>query len=109
MAIRSFRALISSGTWTIKYLLSGSLKEIDEGRIEVLGKTEHGQALLRRIGEATRFAKTVWNRPRHNAGGVGGTHLLTAELGEAACSRSQSPSTQHWIAYRSQSEIVPTP
>ena len=70
------------GTWTIKYLLSGSLKEIEQGDIEVLGKSENGQALLRRTGAVTRLAKTVWNRPRHNAGGVGGTHLLTAQLGE---------------------------
>lgn len=70
------------GTWTIKYLLSGTVKEIEDGQIRVLGETDRGQAVLERTGSVTRLAKTVWNRPRHNAGGVGGTHLLTAQLGE---------------------------
>jgi len=70
------------GTWTIRYVMSGTIDAIDAGLIEVLGTGERGQALLRRTAARRTTAKTVWHRGRHTAGGAGGTHLLVALLGE---------------------------
>ena len=70
------------GTWTIRYLLSGSVTAIESGGIEVLGKTDRGQAIVRRTRGRTALPKTMWCRGRHTAGGAGGTHLLAELLGD---------------------------
>jgi adenine-specific DNA-methyltransferase len=69
-------------TWTIRYLMSGTVKAIERGLIAVVGKGDRGEALLRRKVARETTAKTVWHRGRHTAGGAGGTHLLASFLGE---------------------------
>ena len=69
------------GTWTIRYLMEGTIKAIAEGKIVREGRGENGQALLRRIEERRLVAKTVWNRGRHTAGGGAGTTLVSEILG----------------------------
>lgn len=70
------------GTWTIRYLLEGSIRSIENGEIIVLGYGELGEAKLERA-EAKQFvAKTMWFRGRHTAGGAGGSNMLLAALGK---------------------------
>jgi len=69
-------------TWTIKYLMSGTIKAIEHGHIEVIGRGSHGEVLLKTAVALRTTAKTMWHRGRHTAGGAGGTQLLAALLGE---------------------------
>ena len=69
-------------TWTVKYLMSGAIKAIEHGRIEVIGHGSRGQVLLKTAVALRTIAKTMWHRGRHTAGGAGGTQLLAALLGE---------------------------
>lgn len=68
-------------TPTLRYLLEGTISAIEAGAIEVTGRGERGQVLVR-PAETNKVAKTMWYRGRHTAGGGGGTHLLSALLGE---------------------------
>jgi len=70
------------GTWTIRYLLSGTISAINSGLIEVIGTGDRGEALLRRTSTRRTTAKTMWHRGRHTAGGAGGTHMLVTLLGQ---------------------------
>jgi adenine-specific DNA-methyltransferase len=70
------------GTWTVKYLMSGTVENIESGAIEVVGRGERGEVQVRLIERRSKTAKTMWYRGRHIAGGAGGTHLLNALLGE---------------------------
>ncbi len=70
------------GTWTIRYLMAGTIKLIDAGDIINLGLLENGQARLEVASRLTTVPKTVWYRGQHTAGGAGGTHLVSALLGE---------------------------
>ena len=69
------------GTWTIRYLMSGTISAIERGEIEITGYGDRGQVLLSHDVRPRKKAKTVWNRGPHTAGGAGGTQLLTALLG----------------------------
>jgi adenine-specific DNA-methyltransferase len=69
-------------TWTIRYLMTGTLRAIEAGTIRVVGRGERGEALLESDLIRRTIAKTVWNRGRHTAGGAGGTYLLQQLLGE---------------------------
>lgn len=66
---------------TLRYLLEGTVSAIEAGAVEVTGRGERGQVLVR-PAETTKTAKTIWSRGRHIAGGAGGTQLLNALLGE---------------------------
>lgn len=70
------------GTWTLRYLLSGTIDAIEKGELKVIGRGERGEVLVG--GEKISYAvpKTVWKVARHIAGGAGGTQMLTALLGE---------------------------
>jgi adenine-specific DNA-methyltransferase len=71
------------GTWTIKYLMTGTIDSIDAGSIEVTGRhPETGRVTVRVSERKGKTAKTMWYRGRHTAGGGGGTQLLNALLGE---------------------------
>ncbi len=72
----------SRGTWTIRYLMSGTINDIEAGDIAVIGSGEYGQVLLEAAGPRETTAKTMWHRGRHTAGGSGGTQILSAYLGE---------------------------
>ena len=69
-------------TWTIRYLMSGSIKAIDAGLIKVTSYGERGEAKLETNLLKRSLAKTMWHRGRHTAGGAGGTHMLVDFLGE---------------------------
>ncbi|MBN8439540.1 MAG: hypothetical protein J0L95_16080 [Candidatus Accumulibacter sp.] len=69
------------GTWSLKYLMEGSVNDLASGAIEVIGTGRFGETLLRRIEQKQTVAKTIWNRGRHIAGGSGGTNLLVDILG----------------------------
>lgn len=68
-------------TWTIRYLMEGTVRAIEQGRIVQEGIGSYGEPLLRRVEDHRVVAKTVWNRGRHTAGGSAGTGLLTELLG----------------------------
>ena len=68
------------GTWTIRYLMTGTIAAIENGDVQVEGRGEFGQVILS-AQEPRRRAKTVWYRGAHTAGGGGGTQLITALLG----------------------------
>jgi len=69
-------------TWTIRYLMSGTIRAINAGTIRVTGRAERGEAILESELVRRTIAKTVWYRGRHTAGGAGGTYLLQQLLGE---------------------------
>lgn len=68
---------------TLRYLLGGTVEQIDAGELKVVGKGERGEVQVD-FPQAARKqrAKTVWNRGRHIAGGAGGAHLLSLMFGE---------------------------
>jgi adenine-specific DNA-methyltransferase len=70
------------GTWTIKYLMEGTVDAIEAGVIEVTGYGDRGEVHVQVSERKGKVAKTMWNRGRHVAGGAGGTHMLNALLGE---------------------------
>jgi adenine-specific DNA-methyltransferase len=69
-------------TWALKYLMSGIVDAIEAGTIDIIGRGERGQVEGVVSSGGERTAKTMWFRSRHNAGGSGGTQLLSALLGE---------------------------
>lgn len=71
------------GTWTVKYLMKGTVNAIEAGSTEVVGRDPQTGRVNVRVGERKgRVAKTMWYRGRHTAGGGGGTQLLNTLLGE---------------------------
>lgn len=70
------------GTWALKYLMSGTVDAIEAGELEVTGKGPRGEVVARDTREGAKVAKTIWHRDRHVAGGIGGTQLLNALIGE---------------------------
>jgi adenine-specific DNA-methyltransferase len=70
------------GTWTIRYLLSGTVDAIESGELAVVGRGEHGEVRVDVEGRNRAVPKTVWRASRHTAGGGGGTQMLTNLLGE---------------------------
>lgn len=70
------------GTWSLKYLMSGTIEAIEQGVVRITGRGCRGQVILEPRARASRVAKTVWKRGRHTAGGQGGTQLVAAQLGQ---------------------------
>lgn len=68
------------GTWTIRYLMAGTVLAIERGEILIEGRGDRGQALLKRLESKLTVAKTMWVRGRHTAGGGGGTTLVADVL-----------------------------
>ncbi len=62
--------------------MEGTVREIDEGKVKVVGQGCFGESLLRRVDRKGAIAKTMWNRGRHIAGGAGGTKLLQEVIGK---------------------------
>jgi adenine-specific DNA-methyltransferase len=67
------------GTWSLKYLLSGTISSILSGKVKVERTGDKGQVVAVEENQKLRVAKTVWNRPSHNAG-KHGSDLLRALL-----------------------------
>jgi adenine-specific DNA-methyltransferase len=72
----------AKGTWTLRYLMSGTVEAIEGGSIEVTGRGVHDEVQVRVAERKGKTAKTVWYRGRHIAGGAGGTQLLSELLGQ---------------------------
>jgi adenine-specific DNA-methyltransferase len=70
------------GTWTIRYLLAGTIAAVERGEIEVTGTGLRGQILVSGAHQRRAVPKTVWKAKRHIAGGSGGTQLLASLLGD---------------------------
>ena len=66
-------------TWSLKYLLSGTITSILSGKVKVERKGDKGQVVAIEENQKLRVAKTVWNRPSHNAG-KHGSDLVRALL-----------------------------
>ncbi|HLZ29590.1 MAG TPA: DNA methyltransferase [Chloroflexota bacterium] len=69
------------GTWTIRYLMKGTVDGIAAGAIRVTGRGPFGQVLMETSASRRTIPKTMWHRGRHTAGGAGGTQMLSAILG----------------------------
>ena len=65
------------GTWSLKYLLGGTIERIESGEVQLSGFGDRGQVLAGEDSGRRRVAKTVWNRPSHNAGKHGSDLLRT--------------------------------
>ena len=70
------------GTWTIRYLMEGTVSAIEAGAYKVVGRGARGEVVLEGTVTRTTIPKTVWKSSRHIAGGSGGTQMLTNLLGE---------------------------
>lgn len=69
------------GTWTIRYLMKGTVNGIAAGTVEIVGRGPNGQIVLETATARKTVPKTMWHRGRHTAGGAGGTQMLSAALG----------------------------
>lgn len=56
------------GAWAIKYLLSGTIRLIESGQVEVSRTGARGQVVAETTTTIAKVPKTVWFRPSHNAG-----------------------------------------
>ncbi len=65
------------GTWSLKYLLSGTIAKITAGEIEVEKSGKRGQVIATQVSQKQRVPKTVWNRASHNAGKHGSDLIRT--------------------------------
>lgn len=70
------------GTWTLRYLLSGTVKAIESEELVVVGRGDRGEVRVATRDRNVAVPKTVWRSARHIAGGAGGTQMLTNLLGE---------------------------
>ncbi len=70
------------GTWTILYLLGGTVDAIEGGELSAVGRGGHNEVLVEGFMRRTTIPKTVWKSSAHTAGGQGGTVLLNNLLGE---------------------------
>jgi adenine-specific DNA-methyltransferase len=66
---------VRRGTWTIKYLMSGTVDAIASGQFTVARTGASGEVEVITGRGKGSIAKTVWNRPSHNAG-MHGSALL---------------------------------
>ena len=65
------------GTYSIKYLLSGTIDLIEAGQAKVERTGHRGQVVAAETSTIDKIAKSVWFRPAHNAG-KHGSDLLRA-------------------------------
>lgn len=65
------------GTYAIKYLLSGTIALVESGKAPVERTGQRGQVVAATTSTIDKIAKSVWYRPRHNAG-KHGSDLLQA-------------------------------
>ncbi len=63
------------GTWSIKYLMAGTVKAIDSGKLIVERNGVRGQVISDGGVGSGAIIKTVWNRAAHNAGMHGSAML----------------------------------
>lgn len=68
------------GSFTLRYILEGTVAEIEAGMIKCVGHGKRGEAILERKSAKLTIPKTIWMRSRHTAGGAAGTKLITDML-----------------------------
>lgn len=66
---------IRRGTWSIRYLMSGTIAAIESGAFEATRTGRSGSVELVSGEAGGSTPKTVWFRPSHNAGGYGSALL----------------------------------
>lgn len=69
------------GTWTLRYLLAGTIAAIRSGELVVTGRSPLGEVKVESPAARGSAPKTMWKSKRHIAGGSGGSQLLSAQLG----------------------------
>jgi adenine-specific DNA-methyltransferase len=67
---------LAQENWTFRYLLEGTIKDIENEKIKIRGRGDQNQLLLERAESKKVVAKTMWVRGRHIAGGAWGTKLI---------------------------------
>lgn len=71
----------AKGTFTLRYLLAGTLAAIRAGELVVTGRGDGGEVVVEQPAARGAIPKTMWKSKRHIAGGAGGTQLVAAQLG----------------------------
>ena len=66
---------LKRGTWSIKYLMSGTTKAIESGKLTVQRTGKQDQVIGAGGAGNGSIIKTVWNRASHNAGMQGSAML----------------------------------
>lgn len=68
---------------SLKYLKPGELKKIESGEYSVVGHKENGAMIISSENYQPKWIPgTQWNVPAHQAGGIGGSILIKAILGQ---------------------------
>lgn len=65
------------GSYTLRYILEGTITEIETGVVKRIGFGNRGEVILERQSSKLTIPKTIWMRSRHTAGGAAGTKLIT--------------------------------
>ena len=89
-----------SGRWPITYLRAGTIRRIEKGEIQVLGRASYNNTLIVENSSdvtRTRVPKTVWYRKLHNAGTYGSALLWTSS--RAGLSPFRNPCTLSRIRF----------
>lgn len=83
-------------TYAFSYLTQKYLKQIDDGILKIVGRTENGQTVIVEYpnGNSSKQIKTVWHRTRHDAGTYG-SDLNKKMLGERSFSYPKSLYSVH--------------
>lgn len=70
--------------WMIQYLTSGKIKDIEDGKAEILGTNSDGSVIVAYVDTVgkTKMPSNQWERPSHNAQHYG-TEVIKAFLGSS--------------------------
>lgn len=67
LEIGAIRVGKARGKYSITYLRQGQLKEIEDGKIAVVGRDDNGVMILKRVEDQMVQARTMWNQSSHDA------------------------------------------
>lgn len=67
IAIGAIRVSRKKGSFVLTYLRQGQLKEIEDGKVKVVGYDDSGAMILKRVEDQLVQARTMWNQPSHDA------------------------------------------
>lgn len=68
-------------TYTIKYLTTGVIKEIEQGKIEITGRDFDNSVIGHYVEGKSQMPQNQWDRPTHNASEYG-TNLIKSIIGK---------------------------
>ena len=75
------RSLLPSDCEVLPYLSSGTIKDIEEGRVTIKGYSDDGGIIADNLESRKAMPKTQWNFETHDARDYG-TKVLKAVIGE---------------------------